>query len=316
VDGICPFATDYVDYTKMVGWQQGCSLRVGFCDHTAGGWYETMLRPGFWNDPNGDGTPSDAVSIHFAIARDGRIAQVLNIFDTAFAQGRTNNPITWPYYTTYNTNPNNLFISTEHEDYERVNGVSRYVTGWTEAQYNSDLRVKKWCIEECLRVKNWEIMRHDIDSLTGHFMFDPVNRPNCPGSWWPRQRLYNDLVGGADLFVPYNAWPAYIQGLKIPAGQEAWINIFADFKFPQAKSYQIEFLVRKGFVEVYHGSGLIAKRMGWTEKSKPYSDEAHVIPTDTNFVGSGINGAGWIKFKAGPAEDVEFEGASALGYWT
>jgi len=57
--------------------------------------------------------------------------------------------------------------------------------------------------------------------------------------------------------------------------------------------------------------------MGWTTQGIPYSDEVHVIPTDDTFVGpGGIAGKGWIKLKAGNAEDVEFQGASALGYWT
>lgn len=204
-DGLCPFAEQIVGRNQLIGWQAGGHTRVGFCDHTAGGWFSTMQRVGFWNDPNGNGVTDDAVSVHFAIARDGRVLQVLNIFDTAFAQGRLGPSVAWPPYADMQREGPNLYlISTEHEDYESVNGVSRAVPGseWTGPQYESDLRVKRWCRDEVMRVQGADVLRFGINSLAGHHMFDAVNRAGCPGRFWRdeyRDRLFADLTGGGDL---------------------------------------------------------------------------------------------------------------------
>lgn len=194
-DGICPFATQIWGVTTS---SPGHIDRVGFCDHAAGGFYGTLTSASFWN---GAGT-----SVHFGIARDGRICQIVNIFDRASAQGAdahgnsvsASSPgVTWPPFT--GVNPNDLLISTEHEDAETVNGRTHFVPGsqWTEAQYAADLRVKQWCIEEVRRVMGVELMRYGIDSLAGHHMFDPVNRKECPGAFWRneyRGRLFMDLT--------------------------------------------------------------------------------------------------------------------------
>lgn len=195
-DGICPFADDYLDPSLLIGWIPGMFDRVGFCDHTAGGFYNTLTREEFWNDPNGDGLSGDAVSVHFGISQTGRIVQVLNIFDTAFAQGRLSS-VSWPRYAQMKQrNPNEYLISIEHEDKLVTNAE------WSEAMYQSDLRLKRWCIEECKRVHNLDLMRFGIDSLTGHYMFDPVNRAYCPGTGWPRERLFHDLVTSKPIEEP------------------------------------------------------------------------------------------------------------------
>lgn len=205
-DGICPFA-QWVGGVRTQN--SGGQLRVGFCDHTAGGFYTTMLNPDFWN-------PRET-SVHFAISREGKVAQFVNIFDTAWAQGRdarglevsrSSPGVTWtPFATQGWQNPNLYLISTEHEDYVRVNGVSRAVPGsqWTEEQYAADLKVKRWCREEIKRVQGgYDIMGYGIDALASHYMFDPVNRVYCAGSYWQneyRARLFNDLMGDPTLLM-------------------------------------------------------------------------------------------------------------------
>lgn len=229
-DGICPFANQIVGREHLIGWTKGYSDRVGFCDHTAGGFYSTLERWQFWNDPNGDGNTSDAVSVHFAIARDGRILQVLNIFDTAFAQGITNLPNTWPPYDQMGRrNPNLYLISTEHEDAETVNGQTHFIPGseWTPEQYAADLAVKRWCIEEVKRVTGRDLMRFGYDSLSGHYQFDPVNRAFCPGQFWKdvyHQTLWNDISappGPARVWAFGNEHNGVeLRGLQ----QVTWIN--------------------------------------------------------------------------------------------
>ena len=197
-DGQCPFAQQIVGVTTF---SPGYSDRVGFADHTAGGFLSTMKAASFWNNAG--------VSTHFAIGRDGSVIQMVNIFDTAFAQGRLGPVVTWKPYDemkaqTGTGNPNAWLISTEHEDAETVGGQTRFVQGsmWTAAQYDADLRVKRWCVDEVQRVTGKNLLRFGVDSLAGHHMFDGVNRAECPGRYWRieyRDRLYRDLTGGAQM---------------------------------------------------------------------------------------------------------------------
>lgn len=193
-DGICPFAEQIKGVTS---YSPGHVDRVGFCDHTAGGFYSTMRSAAFWN--------GQGVSTHFAISRKGEVCQMVNIFDTAFAQGRLGPVVSWePYQWMDKGNPNGYLISTEHEDAETVNGQTHFIPGsqWTDAQYQADLRVKRWCVEEVLRVKNKNLLRFAEWSLAGHHMFDAVNRAECPGRYWRneyRARLHRDLTGGNEL---------------------------------------------------------------------------------------------------------------------
>lgn len=209
-DGICPFA-NYVPISPDV-YTKGGEPKVGFCDHTAGGFYTTLADPGFWK--------RQGYSVHFGIGRKGEIVQLVNIFDTAWAQGRdsrgqevgpTSPGVSWlPFDQMGKRNPNSYLISTEHEDYVLVNGVARAVpdSQWTPVEYDADLRVKRWCVEEFRRVKGVNLMPFGIDSLASHHMFDPVNRAYCAGKFWRneyRARLYKDLTGGNDMMIRHNA---------------------------------------------------------------------------------------------------------------
>ena len=188
-DGICPFA-EWIP--GVDSFSPGNGGRVGFCDHTAGGFLSTMRRASFWNGAG--------VSTHFAIGREGAIVQLVNIFDSAWAQGRLGPQVTWLAYGTMRMqNPNLYLISTEHEDAVSVNGVTRFIAGseWTPEQYEADLAVKRWCVEEVRRVTGEDLLRFGIDSLAGHHMFDSVNRAECPGRFWRneyRLRLFDDLT--------------------------------------------------------------------------------------------------------------------------
>lgn len=161
--------------------------KVGVCSHTAGGYLSTMKNPDFWNN-------SVECSVHFAVGRKGEIIQLVNIFDRAWGQGRLNG-VTWPPYDDMGyLNPNEYLISIEREDAE--NGQLN-LQDWPEPQYQASLRVHEFCRREIASVRNVELLKFDIDSLAGHYMFDAVNRRNCPGTVWRndiRQRLYNDLT--------------------------------------------------------------------------------------------------------------------------
>lgn len=188
-DGECPFAEQIRGVTT---YSKGFVDRVGFCDHTAGGYYGTLRSASFWN--------GQGVSTHFGISQKGEICQMVNIFDTAYAQGRLGPEVTWkPYLTMHQQNPNGYLISTEHEDKQ----VTNYV--WSQAMYEADLRLKQWCVEEVARVTGKDMLRFGLDSLAGHHMFDGVNRKYCPGTGWPREQLYKDLTTQEDDLANLNA---------------------------------------------------------------------------------------------------------------
>lgn len=195
--GWCPFAEQVEGVTSF---DNRALQPVGFCDHTAGGFYSTMQSAAFWNGAG--------VSTHFATARDGRVCQMVNIFQIAFAQGRVGPVVTWPHWRELGSpSPNLLFISTEHEDAETVNGQTQFISGseWTQEQYDADLRLKDWCRNEYAQ-RGTDLLKYGIESLTGHHMFDGVNRAECPGRFWRteyRERLFNDLTGGP---MPERNW--------------------------------------------------------------------------------------------------------------
>lgn len=296
-NGICPFADIVLPARDLKGWSPGYVDRVGFCDHTAGGYLSTMSRPGFWNDPNGDGNTNDAVSVHFAIGLNGRLIQVLNIFDTAFAQGRLGPVVTWPPYDAMGRkNPNGYLISTEHEDEAKA-------PIWTPAMYEKDLMVKTWCVEEVKRVTGKDLLVFGIDSLTGHHMFDGVNRTQCPGPYWRteyRERLYRDLIGG-EVFtrLPQNsANPSYWHALEIHG--EQGIDARGDFNLPaNVQELEIELAISNGAVDVMDGGtidGLAFFASGVSHGR---------VKLDSN-------GAFWFR----PAPSAVFDWIRCVGYYT
>jgi hypothetical protein len=113
--------------------------------------------------------------------------------------------VTWvPYNEMGRKNPNGYLISTEHEDAVSAKGATRFIPGseWTPAQYESDLRVKRWCVDEVRRVTGGDVLKFGIDSLAGHHMFDSVSRAECPGRFWRevyRRQLYSGLKDGGEV---------------------------------------------------------------------------------------------------------------------
>jgi hypothetical protein len=258
--GICPFATFISGVTAFA---PGYADRVGFCDHTAAGYMRTLKDPDFWNRAG--------VSAHFAISKTGEIVQLVNIFDTAWTQGRLGPRVTWlPFDTMGRENPNGYLISTEHEDETDLN------MRWPEAMYEADLRVKRWCIEECWS-RGMDVMRFGIDSLAGHFMFDGVDRPNCPGSGWPRERLFADLTRREqpDVYHLHDAWG--LEGLKLAGGARTRIEARKVFGLHgAARRISIEWLSKQGYGVVYHGgTDAQAGRFGWWLGREAAEDYVH-----------------------------------------
>lgn len=296
-DGICPFAEFIPGVTTF---SKGHVDRVGFCDHTAGGFLSTMRSASFWN--------GQGVSTHAAIGRKGQLVQLVNIFDTAFAQGRLGPSVNWPPYAAMGKqNPNGYLISAEHEDAETVNGGTVYVpnAAWTPEQYATDLKWKRWCIAEVKRVTGKDLLRFGIDSLAGHHMFDSVNRAQCPGPAWRneyRARLYADLTGDDDMFTRWNleANPSYWSGkpLSGPSG----FGIRSDFNLPaEARSVELEVFLKAGRVTVMDGES--SGRAGYIEGPGFGRVRVFIGPKDGN---------AW--FEAAPGTVIDK--LVCLGYYT
>lgn len=218
--------------TGVTTFSAGGEPKVGFCDHAAGGFYSTLRRASFWNNAG--------YSVHFGVSRTGAICQLVNIFDRAWGQGRLGPIVSWPPYAAMGyRNPNEYLISIEHEDWELVDGQAKAVPGsqWTEEEYQADLALKRWCIQEISTV-----MKFGYDSLASHHMFDSVNRAECAGRYWRDEyhdRLWSDLSGVDEMFVIWSKEvveiPNLIQGINtiyprqllgLPGDQNDW-----DFEF-------------------------------------------------------------------------------------
>jgi len=122
--------------------------------------------------------PASQASAHYIITKLGRIIQLVKEGDKAWHA----NPANKPNWTLYDgTNPNLYTIGIEHE--------GQTGDAFTEAQYQSTLFLHK---ELTLKYG----IPIDTDHIIGHYRIDSVNRPNCPGSGFPWDRLFDDLKGG------------------------------------------------------------------------------------------------------------------------
>lgn len=121
--------------------------------------------------------PVAQASSHYLITKTGRIINLVKDEDTAWHAGAVNKP-SWPLYD--GTNPNYYTIGIEHE--------GQPGDPLTDAQYAATL----WLHRQL--VAKWGIPV-DRDHIIGHYRIDSVNRPNCPGSGFPWDRLLNDLKG-------------------------------------------------------------------------------------------------------------------------
>ena len=125
--------------------------------------------------------PAAQASAHYIITKTGRIIQIVKEGDKAWHAGSVNEP-NWSLYD--GTNPNLYTLGIEHE------GQSGEAL--TEQQYQSTLFLHK-------ELTSKYGIPINTDRIIGHYRIDSVNRPNCPGSGFPWDRLFKDLKGGKDV---------------------------------------------------------------------------------------------------------------------
>ena len=124
--------------------------------------------------------PASKASAHYLVTRAGRIIQMVKESNSAYHAGIRNNPH-WNLYD--GTNPNTYTLGIEHEGFDG---------SLTEEQYQASLFLHR----ELTAKYSIPI---DTDHIIGHYRIDSVDRPNCPGSGFPWDRLFKDLKGGSEV---------------------------------------------------------------------------------------------------------------------
>jgi N-acetylmuramoyl-L-alanine amidase len=142
---------------------------IAIVDHITAGTFPGCLS---WMQ-----NPVSQGSAHYLVTKLGRIIQLVKEGDKAWGNGVVNKP-NWKLYD--GTNPNLYTLSIEHE------GQPRDIM--PETQYQATLFLHK----ELTAKYGIPI---DTDHIIGHYRIDSVNRPNCPGTGFPWDRLFKDLKG-------------------------------------------------------------------------------------------------------------------------
>jgi N-acetylmuramoyl-L-alanine amidase len=138
--------------------------------------------------------PTSNASAHFVVGKDGRIAQLVSINDTAWANGLSYANGVWltqfdkqqvPANPSWDglikdVNPNWYTVSIEHE--------GQRWEKWTSAMYDANLKLLKWIKESLLLT----YILHE--SLIGHYEIDPIARCYCPGPCVEWERIVKDLA--------------------------------------------------------------------------------------------------------------------------
>jgi len=186
----------YIDWEPSLNFSAGRAGRkvIAIVDHITAGAYPGCRE---WMQ----NTASKA-SAHYVVSRAGTIDQLVREGDTAWHAGIVNRP-NWSLYD--GTNPNRYTIGIEHEGQPGEE--------LTEEQYQATL----WLHKDLIRKYGIPI---DRDHIIGHYRVDSVNRPNCPGSGFPWDRLFRDLKGDGDVLevaVLLNTKEDYWAGADVAA---------------------------------------------------------------------------------------------------
>ncbi len=190
-DGWCPFATR-VQTTKCWTGNRG---RRGVVMHIAQGGYDAAVT---WLS---DAQMNPNSSAHFVIAKDGRIAQLVSVNDSAWANGlgwQNNqwvNPSGHPVNPSWQdivpgVNPNWYTISVEHE--------GLYTDQWTPEMYATNNRLLQWLALQFGPIDASSLFPFVAHrNLIGHYEIDPVDRANCPGPNVNYVKIAADSSAGA-----------------------------------------------------------------------------------------------------------------------
>jgi N-acetyl-anhydromuramyl-L-alanine amidase AmpD len=140
--------------------------------------------------------PEARVSAHFVVARDGRVTQLVDIADTAWANGTSpaqSNPL-WNGHATLqavrerNINANLYTVSIEHEGrFAESKGAL------PPAQLEATIALISHIRAEVRRIYGQEIPL-TRQNIVGHSEITPRSRANCPGSAFPFDEIIRRLM--------------------------------------------------------------------------------------------------------------------------
>lgn len=198
--GVCDFAAWR---PGPFGYPEGTlaqNLPRFFVDHIMEGYKSTMDNLA-WRIAN-------QKAVHFGIGKDGSLSQYTNILDAAWGNGvsgditrydRGNRHLVrcetlgwWGEGRYFNGAPY-WFLTDGVQNILNVHSISIEHEGfwqdeWTAPMLETDIAVKKWCLEELTRAGHAPLAR-DEDLLVGHYQIDPRDRANCPGPNWPKATI-------------------------------------------------------------------------------------------------------------------------------
>jgi N-acetyl-anhydromuramyl-L-alanine amidase AmpD len=153
---------------------------VAIVDHIMQGTLDATT--GWFNNPNSE------ASTHFGVGKDGRIFQFVRVENTSWGNGTINKPdLNIPWLAdaiNRKINPNRLTVSIEHE--------GKTGEPFSETMYQATLFLHTQLIKQLGIPVNRQ-------HIVGHYQLDLVNRPFCPGTGFPWDRLMADLKA---IFAP------------------------------------------------------------------------------------------------------------------
>jgi len=141
------------------------------------------------------------VSAHFVVARDGRIAQLVDIEDTAWSNGTSSSAADVKYcgYSYLHAvrdrrvSANYYTVSIEHEGvYSQTHGEL------TVQQAAATVQLVKYIRDEVWRIYGVQIPM-DREHIVGHCDITPLWKPNCPGERFPYEIIINGFESIGEL---------------------------------------------------------------------------------------------------------------------
>ena len=166
--------------------------------------------------------PASQVSYHFLVAADGRIVQAVDMKDTAWANGTTNDTgsrgnqhSTLQAVRDRRTNANNFTISIGFEGFFAQTSGSL-----TDKQFEAGVWLIGHIRDQVKAIYNLTIPIN-TQHIVGHSHITPRWKPNCPGPKFPYQAIIDRLTAAPPAPQPSpwakTAW-AWATGLGITDG--------------------------------------------------------------------------------------------------
>jgi N-acetyl-anhydromuramyl-L-alanine amidase AmpD len=141
--------------------------------------------------------PQSKASSHFVVAKDGRIAQLVDLTDGSWCNGTSTDPNSKVFYgkstlkavQDRKTNANFYTVTIEHE------GVwSQGKGALTPAQLAATIELIKHIRVEVKKIYGIDIPLNR-EHIVGHYQINPITKPNCPGVNYQFDEIISALKG-------------------------------------------------------------------------------------------------------------------------